>query len=122
MKASALLNRSTVTLTLDDVLLRFIRGRGELGVNIAPARSPDDWHEVPVVLRLLEGNDEVVPRSFANLPRAAYALELNMNRLKSFFTPAGYETRQQQLAQVYKRDRAVMREWEAEMNARLRRL
>lgn len=111
---------ATATLALDDVLLRFIRGRGELGVNIAPVRSPNDWHEVPVVLGLLEGNEDVTSRSFANLRRAAYVLEPNMGRLISFFSAAGYETKQQQLAEVYKRDRAVMREWEAKINARFK--
>jgi hypothetical protein len=113
---------ATVTMALDDLLLRVVRGRGELHVNIAPARSPDDWHEVRVVLSILDGKDDMRYASFGNLRRASYALEPNMQRLKSFFAPAGYATKQRELAEVYKRDRAVMREWEAEMNAKLKEL
>src|SRR5438128_3465658 len=35
-----------VTIACNNVLLRFCRGRGELGVHVAPAFAPSDWHEL----------------------------------------------------------------------------
>ncbi len=39
-----------VTVAVDDMLLRFIRGRGDFRVDVAPARLPAAWREIATVV------------------------------------------------------------------------
>jgi len=41
---------AVVTVATNNVLLRFVRGRGELRADIAPAHSPDAWQELGEVI------------------------------------------------------------------------
>lgn len=112
---------ATVTVATDHLFLRFIRGRDLLGAHVARVSAPNDWHELPVVMSVLNGaQDNLERQSFAGLQEAAALLEPNLGRLKAFFDSPDYERNRQQLTEFHKRDRAAMREWEAEMNARLR--
>lgn len=111
---------STVTVLTDDLLIRFIRGRGELGVNIAPAERPNDWHELPRVIRAMHGAEDVGYGNVADLSEAAGLLQANIEQLNRVLCGQRYEEIKNRLAEAYKRDRAAMREWEFEMNKRLR--
>lgn len=111
---------ATITVALENLLFRFVRGQGELGVNIAPAGAPHDWHELSLVLAAVNGVEELERRPIVDLWRAAALLQPNISRLIQVFASRDYDRVKRQLAEVYKRDRAAMREWEAEINARLR--
>ena len=39
-----------VTVAVDDVIIRFCRGRGDLDIQVAPQNAPNDLHDLSVVL------------------------------------------------------------------------
>jgi hypothetical protein len=46
-----------VTIAVNDIFLRFIRGRGGLDVYVAPKHAPFEWHELSTVIGLLDTSE-----------------------------------------------------------------
>jgi hypothetical protein len=88
---------AVVTVAVQTVLLRFMRGRGEFRVDIAPTDSPNAWQEVGEALAEAEGYPESgeVPKyfRFADFGRLLYPnFELLVRTIcsrKSESTPRG---------------------------------
>ena len=53
-----------VIVVVGDLRLRFIRGRGELRIQVASKSSPNAWEELPSVLDLVDSDNPVSIRSF----------------------------------------------------------
>lgn len=102
---------------LDELSLRFIRGRGEFTVQVARNCAPGSWEELPLVLSIIdEGFDQ---RYFSSFKEVAVALKPRMNRLLEALSTDQYPELQKRLANAHAYDRAVIRQWETEINRRL---
>jgi thiosulfate reductase cytochrome b subunit len=79
------------TVALGDLLLRFVKGRAEFRVDIAPAHAPNDWHDFAEAIDLASDAESV--RSGARSYRMAnfrQLFEANFERLKLFFSAEEY--------------------------------
>lgn len=79
------------TVALSDLLLRFVKGRDEFRVDIAPAHAPHDWHDFAEAIDLASEAKPV--RSGARTYRMAHfrqLFEANFERLRHCFSPEEY--------------------------------
>jgi hypothetical protein len=106
-----------VIVVLDDLRFRFFRGRGELRAYVASGRTPGAWEELPLVLSIIDAGFE--RRDFSSFSDVAAALKPRMQLLKQAFSEARNPELQQQLSDVHGHERAVIRQWETEINRRL---
>jgi hypothetical protein len=79
-----------VTLKLRDLLLIFIRGRGELFVHVAARRAPRDWHELSRVLAAIGTPVSEFRRSPLDLFAVDRLLRLHMTEIKTAFSDEQY--------------------------------
>src|SRR5208337_929253 len=68
------------TITFDNILLRFSRGRGEFNVDIAPLEKPSAWQDFREVLLSFEPGAQV--SEFKDLSEFATVLKQNIDSLK----------------------------------------
>ncbi len=108
-----------VNVALDSLFLRFIRGRGELRVQVAPRRDPHNWSELPVVLGVVDAQERFEPKLPWSLGEVAGVLEPRLSRLRQAFSDEGYPTMDRELTKERDHERAVIRQWEIEINRRL---
>jgi hypothetical protein len=107
-----------VTIALSNVLLRVGRGRGELGVHVAPAFSPSDWHELSLVLSVVRGDEELSRKEFKDLWEVSRELQPQLKAIAERFSIDQFPELERQLENdVYRRDRIAIREAEAKINA-----
>jgi hypothetical protein len=109
----------TVTISVDGLLLRFRRWRGELQAYVATEREPNDWEELSLVLSLIETPENVERKPVYWLSDVARWLKLNLDHMKNAFSEDHYSTLKKRLAEASKYDRVVARQWENEINRRL---
>jgi hypothetical protein len=109
-----------VTVSLENLFLRFTRGRGELGVQVAAAFARSDWHELPLVLSAISGQGDIQRQEFRDLWDVSRALEPQIKALIQFFSPGQFGDLKQRLEdEVYKPEKISIRECQAEINRRL---
>jgi hypothetical protein len=108
-----------VTATADGLMLRFRRWRGELQVAVASALAPNDWHELSLVLSLIDPTEKIQRGAIRDFTDVSRLLRPNMDRLKEAFSPERYAQLEKQLSEVRAFDRVVTRQWETEINRRL---
>ena len=96
---------------------RFIRGRGEFRVQVAPEQSLEAWEDLPLVLSLIATDFEA--REFSSLQDAATALKPRMGRLIESFSADRRPALQQKLSSVHQQEQAVIRRWQTEIKRRL---
>jgi hypothetical protein len=107
---------ASVVVGVDNFLVRFFRGRGDLRVHIAQNRKPLEWHELHVVLSVIESTTISEPLFWSDIGRL---LELHMSSLVNAFSHGNYPELQRQLSDVKEQERAAIRQWETETNRRL---
>jgi hypothetical protein len=103
--------------TLHGFSLRFIRGRGELTVQIATEFAPATWDDLATVLNLID--DRFEQRYFSTLDELAAILEPRMTCLQRALSEKEYPEFQKKIENARAYDRAVIRQWETEINRRL---
>ncbi len=109
-----------ITVSLDGVLFRFSRGRGELAVCVAPASAPSDWHELSLVLAVINGEADLERSEFRDLWDVARVLQPRLTALLAAFAGGRFEDLKKRLNdEVYSRDRTAIRQWQAEINRHL---
>jgi hypothetical protein len=106
-----------VTLSVGDLIFRFFRGRGDVTMNVASTRAPNDWHELSALLGVMDLG--VQRRAFTDLADIGRILRLHMNEIRQALSPEHYRNTQRLLYEVYEHDHAVTRQWSAEINRRL---
>ena len=112
---------ATVTVACHNLLIRFVRGRGELNVALAQSKAPDNWHDLLLVMAAIDGRSELPERRWiTELNEAAALLEPNMARLYDAFGSDSNGETARRLEEFHRADRASMREWEFEINNRIR--
>jgi hypothetical protein len=109
-----------VTVAVANILLRFTRGRGELGVLLAPAFAPADWHDLSLVLAAIHDLSSLERQRYHDLWHLASKLEPHMKTLIENCTVQRFTKLKQRLQnEVYAPEAFVIRQWETETNARL---
>lgn len=98
--------------------LRFIRGRGELRIQVASNSSPNAWEEFPSILDLIDP-DNPRQHTFISLPDSARVLREYLDLLRQAFSPEHYPELKQRFDANHVRDRALIKQWEIETNRRL---
>jgi hypothetical protein len=87
-----------VTVAIDNLYLRIVRGRGDVSVNVTPQHTPHDFHEVSFVLMAMETPEGIGRRqSYVSLRDAARLLRSQLDNLKEVLSDSRYEIIQQRL-------------------------
>jgi len=109
-----------VTMCLDGFLLRFARGRGELDVYVAPVFASDDWHDLSLILSVIENAASISRGCFRDLSDLNQILRPHWQEIRHFLSPERFDAIKSLLAnEVYIPEKNRTREWEAEINWRL---
>ncbi len=107
-----------VTVRVGNLLLRFLRGRGELSAEI---KSLDgrEWHDLAAVLEAIEVSGRDERNHIESLTQMAAILASNIERLRSSFSANGYPELIQRLSRIREHDQASNRQLQNEINRRL---
>jgi hypothetical protein len=108
-----------VTVSVGDLLFRFLRGRGELSAEVRHGRTPHEWHDLSTVLSLVDPTEKIQRGPFDDLGHLGGLLRPHMNRLQNAFSTDGYPELKKQLSRVYAHDQAATRQLQTEINRRL---
>jgi hypothetical protein len=108
-----------VTVDVSCALLRFTRGRDHLAVQVASKAFPDRWHELSIVLTVLEVPG-IQRGSITELSQAGRLIRSNMNEIAKALSEIEYPRLRKQLDEVYAHDQAVRKQLETELNRALR--
>jgi hypothetical protein len=101
-----------VTLVTPALRLRIAHGRGELGICVAPPDIPDDWHELSMVLLVMNTPERVGPRpKYVFLDDIAQLLRMQMNLLSEALSEIGWRMVTERLTRLY--DLPFKEQWEA---------
>jgi hypothetical protein len=98
---------------------RFTRGRDEEHVDIRPAPSVGRWHELSLVLSLLDPSEQVRRGSIQDFRQAAGLLRLHLRRVDEAFCSSGSQDFMRALDEEHERDRVIAKQIETEINRRL---
>jgi hypothetical protein len=71
-----------VTIEIENMLIRFCRGRGEFNVHVGSRARPRDLHELGLVLNLLDEQCEIKRWGIVDAWHAATVLERHIDLLK----------------------------------------
>jgi hypothetical protein len=124
--ATAVLNhprpfKSVITMVaFREFSVLFARGRGDFSVRIAPNPPPAlwrAWEDLAVVLNLIDEKFE--RREFSSPADLAPVLEPRMHLLLEALSPARYSELLPSINRAHEYDRAIIRQWETEINRRL---
>lgn len=108
---------AVVIVALDDLCLRFIRGRGEFRVQVTSKDIPDTWEDIPLVLNMIDS--EFDQRELSSFSDVVAALKPRMKILKEAFAADRFSDLHRRLSDVHDHEHAVIRQWETEINRRL---
>ncbi len=108
-----------ITLEIGDLLFRFICGRGDLDIEVASKNTPQEWHDVLLVIRAIEDPDDMRSTSFIFLRDAAVVLRKKIPLIQEAFSAPRFTEIKQHLANHAKSARAVAKQLENEINRRL---
>jgi tRNA threonylcarbamoyladenosine biosynthesis protein TsaE len=89
-----------VTVAIENLLIRFCRGRGEFDLQIAAADAPRELRELGLLLDVLGENDGARRRGTADLWQAARLLQPEMNRLIGAFNPNSRQDLKERIAEA----------------------
>jgi len=104
---------------LDDLVLKFFRGRGDLCVWVARKGDLDNWGELPLILHWLGWRKELDTRSFSSLQDLAEVLEPRMNLLMEAYSDRRYPETKKMVLAARDREQAVARQLSVELNRKL---
>ena len=108
-----------VIVVLDDLSLRFIRGRGELRVQVASKHTACDWDELYRVLGIVDPLEWSKPKPFLSLADAAAALKPRMGLIQEAFSEVRCLETVRQLSEMRSYEQVVAKQLETEINRRL---
>lgn len=90
-----------VTVVAGNVRLQFLRGRGELRVEVAPRQNPRDLNEISTVLREIGSLQGYVNRpAYLELRDFAYLLQTHWSVLQEAFSEEHYEKTKERISRV----------------------
>ena len=109
-----------VTVAVDDILIRFCRGRGELDVRVASKDAPTDWHELSLLLSLLQEEKDLWRWGIADVWHAGRLLEPHIKFLKRAFVGEPGKDLEQRLADIFADDQIAIKQAEWGINQRFK--
>jgi hypothetical protein len=110
-----------LTIALDHLLLRFVRGREEVAVHVAPTFTPTDWHDLSVVLSAMQRDSTPERRLFVDLWEVSRMLKPQLRALIDLFSVDHFSDFKRRLEDdFYVPEKNALRVLEAEINWRLR--
>jgi hypothetical protein len=74
--------------SVDNLIIQFVRGRGEFHVNLAPMQAPHDWYDFGEAIDL--ASDSTGRRTFCRMATFRPLFEANIDRLQHFFSAEQY--------------------------------
>ena len=110
-----------VTVAVDNLSIRFCRGRGELDIRIARTDAPNDLHDLALLVALMDRMGYPQSWRIGDLRQASRLLEPQMDRLKQAFGEGADRDLTQLLAEARESERTAIREAEWEINKRTKR-
>ena len=111
---------AVATIAVENLVLRFIRGLGEVGVFVAPASAPSDWHDLSLVMSVIQASDNLQRQMFRDVWHAAGVLQNHFSQLIEAFSAERFPQLRDRLErEFYAYERFTNRQWEIETNARL---
>jgi hypothetical protein len=111
---------AVVIFLVDDLLFRFLRGRGELDIQVTKQYDPENWAELPTILQWLGWRDQLGgPRLFNSLEDAAEVLRPLMKQLIDAYADPVYSQMKQRVSDARDDERVALRQLSAELNRRL---
>jgi hypothetical protein len=108
---------AVVTLSLQNLLLRFTTGRESFVVQVA--REPHRFHELSMLLCAMDVTPEILRGSIDSISGARTALKQFWPEMVKRFSETDTSTIQSGLDEMYARDRIVRKQLEVEINRRL---
>jgi hypothetical protein len=107
-----------VTVAVNNILIRFCRGRGELDVRLASKNSACDWHDLALLVNLIDPKVDRQRTYFSDLREVSSLLQPNIDRLRQTLGENQDQEFTQQLKVARLTDQAAAREAEWEINKR----
>jgi hypothetical protein len=110
---------AVVIVAIGDLLLCFIRGRGEFNIEVTKRCDPKNWGELPLILYWLGWREQMgEPRSFMSMEDVAEVLRPRMGLLLERYSEERYPEMRQRVADAREEERAAARQLSAEINRR----
>jgi hypothetical protein len=103
--------------TLPEFTFQFVKGRGALRVLVAPKHAPKELEDILIILSVIDESFE--RREFKSFADLKAVLEPGMKLLQEFLAPDRYPESVPRLANAREHDRAIIRQWQTEINRRL---
>jgi len=111
---------AVVIVAIEDLLLRFIRGRGEFNIQVTRKCDPNGWGELPLVLHWLGWREQLGgPRSLMSLQDVAEVLGPRMDLLRDAYSDTRYPNTKQMVLAARDHEQGVARQLSAELNRKL---
>ena len=108
---------AVATIAVENLVLRFIRGLGEVGVFVAPASAPSDWHDLSLVLSVIQAFHNLQRQMFRDVWHAAGVLQNHFSQLIEAFSAERFPQLRDRLErEFYAYERFTNRQWEIETN------
>lgn len=109
---------ATVTVTAGNLLMRIVRGREELAVDLARATNAKAWYDLKTVLAALRDSQRPKPVWPYDLREAATMIRANILELYDRFGEFDDRVRCR-LEEFEQHDQAAIRDWEFRISSRL---
>jgi hypothetical protein len=91
-----------------------------LGVLLAPAFAPSDWHDLSLVLGVITGATSLQRHFYRDVWQVSRALQPHIDTLIKSCSPDEFKALRRQLqVEFYSQEQFAIRQWESEINARL---
>jgi hypothetical protein len=110
----AAFGNAVLVLAAATLLVRVVRDRDELRVDVAPAHAPTEWRLLTVALAAIEGNKQnPVVASCISMRQGAALLEPGFASLRAAFSPGTYEATKRTMQEI---ETTKLMEWVAKFN------
>jgi hypothetical protein len=106
-----------VTVAVDKLVFRFVRGRGEFGAHVASIVAPTEWHDLSLVLCIISGQRDIQRRNFRDAWDVSRALQPHITALLELGDVQRFDELKQRLERdFYRHERVRIRQAEFALN------
>lgn len=109
-----------VTIAVEGVLICFQRGRGEIRVQVASESVAQEWHDLELIVSILDDRQEAWRGGYRKLNDACDLLQTYLPRIQAAFTNSLDGHIRGRLAQAYADEKVAIRQAEWEINKRFK--
>jgi hypothetical protein len=102
-----------------NLMFRFVRGREEEHVSLRRSDIGERWHELSLVLDLVDAPENVKRGSLQDFYTASRLLQSNLKVIEEAFSEVHYPEFRKKIDEIYARDRVILKQHETELNRRL---